>query len=273
MKKLLSMTVALFMIASIGLGVAEAPQKIRVGASPSPHAEVLELVKEDLLALGFDLEIVEFTDYVMPNMSLSNKELDANYFQHRPYMETYNATVSDADKIVAAIGIHYEPFGIYAGKTASLDALPDGAMITIADDPSNEMRALLLLQEAGLITLPEGANAGSSLVVLDIVENPKNLDIREVEASTLPSTLADADLAVINGNYAIGAGLSPATDSVFLEPVESDTAQFYTNFIVIRPENADADFVKALETVLCSEKVKQFMTENEKFQGGVIPSF
>jgi D-methionine transport system substrate-binding protein len=248
-------------------------KKIVIGATPSPHAEVLELVADDLKALGYEIEIVVFTDYPLPNPALANKELDANYFQHMPYLNAYNGTVPDAEKLIAAIPVHYEPFGIYPGKTKSLDALPDGAVVTITNDPSNETRALLLLREAGLITLPEGADTDSVLTVLDIVDNPKNLEILEVQASTLPATLDDADIAIINGNFALDAGLSPAKDAIFLEPVESDSAQIYANYVVVRPEDTEADFVAALKTVLQSDKVKTFMLETEAFKGGVIPMF
>lgn len=275
MKKFLAALLSLalvFSLASASLAEGE-PTVIRIGATPSPHAEVLELIKEDLAALGYTLEIVEFTEYPLPNPALAAGELEANYFQHIPYMEAYNATASEADQVIAAFPVHYEPYGLYAGKTKRLEDLSEGGVITVTNDPSNETRALMLLQSAGLITLPADANANSSLTVLDIVENPKNLDIMEVEAATLPATLEDADLAVINGNFAIGAGLSPAEDAIFLEPSESEFAQIYANYVVINPEDADAEWVKALKQVLCSEKVKDFMLNNVEYAGGVIPMF
>ena len=188
-------------------------------------------------------------------------------------MESYNDTVSDEEKLVAAIGVHYEPFAIYAGRTASLDELPDGGIVVVTNDPSNETRALLLLQEAGLITLPEGTDTSSSVTVLDIVDNPKGLDIREMDANLIPSTLADVDIAVINGNFALDAGLSPARDAIFVEPADSEVGKVYTNYVVIRQEDVDSQWVKDLESVLCSQKVADFMLNNEAYQGGVIPVF
>jgi len=273
MKKLLSLVLALALVLSLGTAGAEALKTITIGATPSPHQEVLELIADDLKELGFELKVITFTEYPLPNPALANKELDANYFQHMPYLNAYNVTVDEKEQLFAAIPVHYEPYGIYAGKTKSLDALPDGATITITNDPSNETRALFLLRDAGLITLPEDATPESSLIVLDIIDNPKNLNIVEVEASTLPATLDDADLAVINGNFAIGAGLSPAKDALFLEPVEGESAQIYANYVVIRPEDTDADFVAALKTVLQSDKVKEYMLNNEAYAGGVIPMF
>lgn len=208
MKKLLATLLALTLLLSAA--GAMAAEKIVIGATPSPHEEILELIKDDFEALGYELEIVTFTEYPLPNPALADGELDANYFQHLAYMESYNDTVSDEEKLVAAIGVHYEPFAIYAGRTASLDELPDGGIVVVTNDPSNETRALLLLQEAGLITLPEGTDTSSSVTVLDIVDNPKGLDIREMDANLIPSTLADVDIAVINGNFALDAGLSPA---------------------------------------------------------------
>lgn len=271
MKKLLATLLALTLLLSAA-GVMAA-EKIVIGATPSPHEEILELIKDDFEALGYELEIVTFTEYPLPNPALADGELDANYFQHLAYMESYNDTVSDEEKLVAAIGVHYEPFAIYAGRTASLDELPDGGIVVVTNDPSNETRALLLLQEAGLITLPEGTDTSSSVTVLDIVDNPKGLDIREMDANLIPSTLADVDIAVINGNFALDAGLSPARDAIFVEPADSEVGKVYTNYVVIRQEDVDSQWVKDLESVLCSQKVADFMLNNEAYQGGVIPVF
>lgn len=273
MKKILFLVLTLVIAFSLSSVNADSLTTIKIGATPSPHAEVLELIEEDLASLGFKLEIVIFTEYPLPNPALANGELDANYFQHMPYLNAYNETVAEKDQLFAAIPVHYEPYGIYAGKTKQLADLPDGATVTITNDPSNETRALFLLRDAGLLTLPEDATPESALTVLDIVENPKKLNILEVEAATLPSTLQDADIAVINGNFAIGAGLSPATDAIFLEPVEGESAQVYANYVVIRPTDKETDFVAALTTVLQSEKVKDFMLNNEAYAGGVIPMF
>ena len=271
MKKLLATLLALTLLLSAA--GAMAAEKIVIGATPSPHEEILELIKDDFEALGYELEIVTFTEYPLPNPALADGELDANYFQHLAYMESYNDTVSDEEKLVAAIGVHYEPFAIYAGRTASLDELPDGGIVVVTNDPSNETRALLLLQEAGLITLPEGTDTSSSVTVLDIVDNPKGLDIREMDANLIPSTLADVDIAVINGNFALDAGLSPARDAIFVEPADSEVGKVYTNYVVIRQEDVDSQWVKDLESVLCSQKVADFMLNNEAYQGGVIPVF
>ena len=274
MKKFVSLLLALALVLSLAAASAEALTPITIGATTAPHAEILELVKDDLAALGYDLQITEFTDYNLPNDAVANGELQANYFQHIPFLTSYNATV-DADKqLVAAIPVHYEPYGIYAGKTKSLEELADGATITITNDPSNETRALFLLQDAGLITLPEDADVQtSSLTVLDIIDNPKGLNILEVEANTLPATLEDADLAVINGNFAIAANLSPATDAIFLEPADGESGKIFTNYVVVRTGEETEPWVEALRSVLQSDKVKDFMLTNEAYAGGVIPVF
>ena len=272
MKKIVSLLIAALLALGACSALAE-KTTIVIGATPSPHEEVLELIKDDLAALGYELDILEFTEYPLPNPALADGQLDANYFQHLPYLNAYNATVPDEEKLIPAIGVHYEPYGIYAGKTASLEDVKEGAVIAVTNDPSNETRALLLLQEAGLITLPEDATFESSLTVLDIVDNPKGLDIREVNAELIPSMLEDVDLGVINGNYAIGAGLKPSEDAIYLEAADGESGQIYTNYVVVRPEDADAAWVEALRSVLQSEKVAEFMLNNEDYAGGVIPAF
>ena len=177
-------------------------EKLVVGASPAPHAEILEAARDVLASKGYDLEIVEYTDYVIPNNALDSGDLDANYFQHKPYLDSFNE--QNGTDLVSAGAIHYEPFGIYAGKTASLDALPDGATVLVPNDITNEARALLLLEAQGLLTLKE--DAGLEATPTDIVDNPKNLEFVELEAALLPRSLPDEDIAVINGNYAIEAG-------------------------------------------------------------------
>ncbi|MDO4355281.1 MAG: MetQ/NlpA family ABC transporter substrate-binding protein [Clostridia bacterium] len=272
MKKLFALTLALILTLSFSTALAE-NQKIVIGATPSPHAEILEYIKDDLAELGYDLEIKIFTEYPLPNPALAAGELDANYFQHQPYLNAYNETVPEDEQLVPVIGVHYEPYAVYSNKITDIADLPDGAIVSVTNDPANEARALLLLESAGLITLGEDVTPYDALTKEDIVENPKNLEIKEIDANQLPSTLDDVDIAVINGNFALDAGLSPAKDSIFIEPADGEAATIYANYVVVRPEDVDADWVKALEQVLCSEKVADFMLENETYAGGVIPFF
>ena len=272
MKKLFALTLALILTLSFTGALAE-NQKIVIGATPSPHAEILEFIKDDLAALGYDLEIKVFTEYPLPNPALASGELDANYFQHQPYLNAYNETVPEDEQLVAAIGVHYEPYAIYSNKITDLADLPDGAIVSVTNDPSNEARALLLLESAGLITLGEDVTPYDALTKEDIVENPKNLEIKEIDANQLPSTLDDVDISVINGNFALDAGLSPAEDAIFIEPADGEAASIYANYVVVRPGDVEADWLKALEQCLCSEKVADYMLENEAFKGGVIPFF
>ena len=277
MKKLVSLIVALILVLSVSsAAMAEAPAKLIIAADVAPHTIILEEIADDMLALGYELELLSFTDYSLYNMALAEGQMDANYFQHLPYLDAYNATASEENQLVPVIGMHYEPFGIYAGKTASLEELKDGAIITVPNDASNETRALFLLQEAGLITLPETATTRDMLTVMDIVDNPKNLDIREMDASQLPASLEDADLAVINGNYALSAGLSPTADALIFEANDSDAATVYTNYLVVRPEDAEAEWVEALRTCLCTQEMYDFMlalTDTAGHAGGVVPTF
>ena len=267
MKKLLILFTVLCLLTAPA-AMAEANRKLVIGATPSPHGEILEMVKDDLAALGYDLEIMIFTEYPLPNPALNDGELDANFFQHRPYLDAYNATVGEDQQLIAAIHVHYEPFGLYAGKTAALDQLKEGATITITNDPSNETRGLLLLEAAGLITLPEGTSVNDSLTVMDIVENPMKLDIREIDASQLPSTLVDVDMAVINGNFAMDAGLKPSEDAIFLEPLDSEAATIYTNYVVVRNEDDGADWVKDLQSALYVQEVYEYIVAC-----GLVPAF
>lgn len=241
--------------------------KIRVGASPTPHAEILEIVKEKLAGEGYDLEIVEFTDYVLPNLSLDSGEIDANYFQHKNYLENFNA--ERGTKLVSVADVHYEPFGIYAGKTASLEELKDGATVAVPNDATNEARALLLLEAQGLIKLKEGA--GVAATKRDIVENPKNLDIKELDAAQIPRSLQDVDIAVINGNYAIQAGLKAGEDAIAVESKESVAGDTYTNVLVVKEGNENNEAIQALVKALLSDEVKQFIEEN--YDGAVVPVF
>ena len=246
-------------------GAADADKVIRVAATPAPHAEILsEAVKPLLESEGYTLEVVEFNDYVQPNTVTEAGEVDANYFQHRSYLDTFNE--ENGTHLVEAGGIHYEPFGLYAGKTASLDALADGAQVALPNDTTNEARALLLLQQEGLIKLREGA--GITATVVDIVENPKNLQFVEVEAATIPRILDDVDIAAINGNYALDAGLSVADDALAIEDAASDAAQIYTNVIVVPEGKQDDAKVKALVDALHSEAVRSYI--DATYNGAVV---
>ncbi|MEA4891846.1 MAG: MetQ/NlpA family ABC transporter substrate-binding protein [Peptococcaceae bacterium] len=242
-------------------------QVIKVGASITPHAEILAQIKDDLKAQGYDLQIVEFTDYVLPNLSLDEGDLDANYFQHQPYLDQFNA--ERGTKLVSIAAIHYEPYGIYPGKTAALEALADGAQISVPNDSTNEARALLLLEAQGLITLKE--NAGLNATVADIVENPKNLKIVEIEAAQLARSLEDVDMAVINGNYAIQAGLNVSKDAVATEDKDSMAAETFANILAVREGDENREDLQALAAALKSDKVKQYI-ENT-YEGAVVPKF
>lgn len=271
MKKLFSLILVLAF--ALTLTAAAETKTIVIGATPSPHAEILNLIADDMAALGYPIEVKVFNDYNLPCPAVASGELDANYFAHIPFINGYNASVSEDEQVVPVIGVHYEPFGIYSNKYASLDELPEGATVCIPNDVSNQTRALFLLQDAGLIVLPEDATPTDELNVTDIVEIKNGLQISDIDASQLPSTLEDKDIVVINGNFALDAGLSPLNDAIFYEPADGDAAAIYANYVVVRPEDVDADWVKALESCLCSEKVYEFMTDNEAYAGGVIPYF
>ena len=271
MKKFIALVLATLLVLGSVSALAE-NQKIKVAASTTPHAIILEFVKEDLAALGYDLEIMDVTDYYVANPATAAGEVDVNYFQHIPFLNAYNDSVEDEnDKLVAAFGVHCEPYGIYPGTKKDLAEIAPGDKIAVTNDPSNETRALLLLQDAGLITLPEGANPDSGLQKEDIVE-ANGLEIIEMDAEKIPATLDDVAFAIINGNYVLDAGMTVRDDALFTE-AETLTGQTYVNYLVVRPENVDAEWLKALEQVLATEKVKNFILENESFAGGVIPTF
>ena len=271
MKKLFALILTLVFALSL-TAIAE-QDVIVIGATPSPHAEVLTFIAEDMAALGYPIEVKVFNDYNLPCPAVASGELDANYFAHIPFINGYNDSVSEDEQVVPVIGVHYEPFGIYSNKYASIDELPEGATVCIPNDVSNQTRALFLLQDAGLIVLPEDAEPTDELNVTDIVEVKNGLQISDIDASQLPSTLEDKDIAVINGNFALDAGLSPLNDAIFYEPAEGASAEIYANYVVVAPENVDAEWVEALQSCLCSEKVYEFMTDNEAYAGGVIPYF
>ena len=261
MKKILAIAlVALLTIVSVFAQATSETQssttKIVVGATPEPHAALLSLVVDDLAAQGITLEVKEFTDYVTPNDAVEYGEIDANYFQHIPYLESFNT--EHGYHLLNAGGIHVEPIALYSSKYSSLSDIPNGAVIAIPNDPTNEGRALLLLQSAGLIKLKD--NAGLEAIPLDIVENPKNLKFSEIEAATLPRILSDVDAAVINGNYAIPAGLVATRDGLFVEGADSP----YVNVIAVKAGNENNPAVKALVEALKSDKVKAYVAEHYK---------
>ena len=237
---------------------------ITVGASPVPHAKILEYAKKYLKEKGYDLKIVEFTDYVQPNKALLSKELDANYFQHQPYLDDYNQ--KNQTDILGLTGINYEPLGLYGGKVQSLKEIPEKGKIGVPNDGSNEARALLLLEDAGLIQLKKGV--GVAATIKDIVKNPKNLEIIELEAAQLPRSLADLDLAVINGNFALDAGLSVEKDALLLEKSDSVGATKYQNLIAVRKEDQNSEKIKALIEVLTSKDLKDYI--NQSFEKAVV---
>lgn len=242
-------------------------EKLIVGASPSPHAEILETVKDALAQKGYELEIVTFNDYVQPNTTLEDGDIDANYFQHAPYLDSFNE--ENGTHIVSAGAIHYEPMGIFPSKTKTLADLADGATVAVPNDTTNEARALLLLEAQGLIKI--NADAGLNATIYDITDNPKNLEIVEVEAAQIPTVLPDFDIAVINGNYAIAANLSVAQDALALEDKDSDAAQTYANIVAVQAGQEDSDKTKALLEVLQSDAVKTFI--NDTYDGAVVPIF
>lgn len=238
---------------------------IKIAASPTPHAEILGKAKEILADQGYDLQITEFDDYVLPNEVVESGEYDANYFQHIPYLDSFNE--EKGTHIVNAGGIHYEPFGIYPGTKKSLDELADGDTIAVPNDTTNEARALLLLQDNGIITLKEGA--GLEATVNDIAENPKNVEIVELEAAQVARVVDENAFVVLNGNYALGAGFSVAKDSLAYEKSDSAAAETYVNIIGVKEGNENSEAIKALVEVLKSDEIKNFI--NETYDGAVIP--
>ncbi len=267
---LLMAVVLVFAVSGLAFA-ADDVVSLKVGASPAPHAEILEAAADVLLEKGIKIEVVEFTDYVLPNTALEDGSLDANYFQHTPYLDDFNASYSENnDKwitLVPLLPMHFEPMGVYGGKTAKLEDLQEGATIAVPNDATNEARALLLLEAQGLIKVEEGK--GLSATAKDIVDNPKNIKLLEIEAAQLPRTLMDVDFAVINGNYAIDAGLK-AEDMLAQEATDSEAAQLYANVIVVRGDD-DREILKTFAEALQCEEIKSFMLEN--YAGAVVPMF
>lgn len=239
---------------------------IKVGASVTPHAEILEHVKQTLADEGYTLEIVEYNDYVLPNTALEDGDLDANFFQHQPYLDNFNE--ENNTHLVSVAAVHFEPFAIYAGKTDSLDDLQDGATVAVPNDTTNEARALLLLEAQGLIKLKDGV--GLDATVLDIEENPKNLQIQEIEAAQIVRSLPDVDIACINGNYAKEGGLDVA-DAIAVEASDSLAADTYANVIAVKEGNENTDKTKALVNAVLSDDVRQFIEDT--YGNAVVPVF
>ena len=244
---------------------AESKGTIKVAASATPHAEILAAAKPILAEQGWDLEVTEFDDYVLPNEVVESGEMDANYFQHVPYLDSFNE--EKGTHLVEVGKIHYEPFGIYPGTKADLGEIADGDVIAVPNDTTNEARALLLLQDNGIITLKEGA--GLEATVNDIAENPYNIKIEELAAESVARVTDEVAYVVLNGNYALQAGFSVANDALAYEKSDSEAAKTYVNVIVVKEGNEDNEGVKALVDVLKSDEIKKFI--NDKYDGAVIP--
>ena len=234
---------------------------IKIGATPVPHVEILEAVKPLLKAKGYDLEIVEFTDYVTPNIAVNEGELDANFFQHLPYLEEFNKHKNT--DLVKTVNVHLEPMGLYSNKIKALSELEDGATIAVPNDPTNESRALDILVKEGLLTFKDV----DFKTVVDIIENPKNLKIKELDAPQLPRVLDEVDAAIINTNYALSANLNPLKDAIIIESKDSP----YANIVVVKKGNENKDSIKALNEVINSEEIRTFI--KEKYQGSIVEAF
>ena len=247
---------------------ADGDTTITVGATSTPHAEILNDVVADILAEeGYTLEVTEFTDYVQPNTAVDEGELDANYFQHQPYLDEFNE--ENGTDIVSVIAVHYEPFGIYSDSLTSLDELEEGATVAVPNDTTNEARSLLLLEQEGLITLDE--DAGIEATTNDITDNPLDLQFEELEAATVPTVLADVDIACVNGNYAQEAGLSPSTDAIATEAADGTAAQTYANILAVKSGNEDLPKIQALAEALTSQEVADYI--DATYDGAVLAVF
>ena len=246
-------------------GTAESKGTIKVAASATPHAEILAAAKPILAEQGWNLEVTEFDDYVLPNEVVESGEMDANYFQHVPYLDSFNE--EKGTHLVEVGKIHYEPFGIYPGTKSSLDDIADGDVIAVPNDTTNEARALLLLQDNGIITLKDGA--GLEATVNDIAENPYNVEIQELAAESVARVADEVAYVVLNGNYALQAGFSVAKDALTYEKSDSEAAKTYVNVIAVKEGNEDSEKIQALVDVLKSDEIKDFI--NEKYDGAVIP--
>ena len=282
MKKILTLILALTM--AVGLcacgGGSDAPAEdpaeggeaaetvtLKVAASPTPHAEILAQVVDVLAEQGIDLKVNVYGDYVVPNTAVEEGDEDANFFQHTPYLDQFNE--ENGTHLVSVAKIHYEPMGIYAGKTASLEELPDGAVIAVPNDVTNEARALLLLEAQGLIEVDD--EAGLNATPNDITSNPKNLQFKELEAAMLPQTIEEVDLSIINSNYALQGGLNPAEDALASETADSEAAETYANIIVVKEGSENNEAILALVEALQSDAVREYI--NNTYSGSVVPMF
>ena len=250
-------------VAAVAAFSVHAADTLTVAASPVPHAEILEFVKPALAKEGVDLKVKVFTDYIQPNVQVAEKRLDANFFQHQPYLTEFNK--AKGTNLISVAAVHLEPLGAYSSKYKKLDELPNGATVVIPNDATNGGRALLLLDKAGLIKLKDSTNILST--VKDINENTKGLKFRELEAATIPRVLTQVDLALINTNYALEAKLNPEKDALVIEGSDSP----YVNILVARPDDKDSDAMKKLAAALHSPEVKAFI--NEKYKGAIVPAF
>ena len=268
MKKIIALTLALVLVLGLAAcGAKKDDKTITIAASPTPHAEILAVAKEVLAKDGWTLEVTEYADYVVPNNVVEDGEIDANYFQHVPYLNTFNA--ENGTHLVSVAMVHYEPFGIYAGTKSAVADLAAGDKIAIPNDGSNRARALLLLEQEGVITLKEGV--GMEATVLDIAENALGLDIVEMEAAQIAGVRDSVALAVINGNYALLAGLNAGTDALAVEDAESISATTYANILVVKEGNENSEKTQALIKAVLSEEVKTFI--NNTYSGAVVPIF
>ena len=261
---MLKKTLTALAIAAAALA-AQAQEVLKVAATAVPHAEILNFVKPQLKAQGVDLQVREFSDYVQPNAAVEDKQLDANFFQHQPYLDSYNKDRKSSLVVVPGGKVHIEPFGAYSQKIKNVKDLKDGATVAIPNDPSNGGRALLLLAKQGLIELKDPKSLTPT--PLDVVKNPKKLKFKELEAPLLPRALADVDMALINTNYAIEAKLNPTKDALFIEGADSP----YTNIVVARADRANDPLIQKLIKALHTPEVKKFI--QEKYKGAVVPAF
>ena len=269
MKKTIAVVLCLVLCLGLlaGCGSKADDKTITVAASPTPHAEILKVAAEVLAKDGWTLKVTEYSDYVVPNNVVEDGEIDANYFQHVPYLDTFNA--ENGTHLVSVAAIHYEPFGIYAGTKSAIADLAAGDKIAIPNDGSNRARALLLLEAQGIITLKEGV--GMEATVLDIAENPQSVEIVEMEAAQIAGVRDSVALAVINGNYALNAGLNAGTDAIATEDPNSVSAQTYANVLVVKEGNEQTEKTKALKAALLSDEVRNYI--NETYSGAVVPIF